>query len=89
MTDYTISYDPLWKTLIDKKLTKSELGKLVGLSKATVAKMGKNEIVTLDVIARICAELSCPISDVVEVLVTPATQLNPATQDGKAGRADG
>lgn len=65
--NYAISYDPLWKTLVDKRLTKSELTKATGLSKATMTKMGKNEIVTLDVIGRICVELRCPISDVVEI----------------------
>jgi len=85
MTDYTISYDPLWKTLIDKKMSKTELAKRVGLSKATVAKMGKNEIVTLDVIGRICAELQVPISDVVEILISPGSQV----ENGKAGQADG
>lgn len=88
--EYTISYDPLWKLLIDKKMSKTELTKAAGLSKATVAKMGKNESVTLEVIGRVCAELRCPISDVVEILITPATQANnPATQGGKAGKADG
>ena len=60
--NYTISYDPLWKTLIDKKLTKTELAKRIVLSKATMAKMGKNEMVTLDVIGRTCAELQISIS---------------------------
>lgn len=71
--NYTISYDPLWKTLIDKKLTKTELAKRIGLSKATMAKMGKNEMVTLDVIGRTCAELQISISDVVEI-----TTFNPS-----------
>ena len=70
---YTISYDPLWKTLIDKKLMKTELAKRIGLSKATMAKMGKNEIVTLDVIGRICAELRFLISDVVEITSSDLT----------------
>lgn len=71
--NYTISYDPLWKTLIDKKLTKTELAKRIGLSKATMAKMGKNEMVTLDVIGRTCAELQISISGVVEI-----TTFNPS-----------
>ena len=69
--DYVISYDPLWKKLVDLKLTKTELTKAAKLSKATVAKMGRGESVTLDVIGRICAELSCPISDVVEIRNLP------------------
>ena len=38
-----ISYDPLWKKLIDAKLTKTELAEKVGISRTTISKMGKNE----------------------------------------------
>jgi len=65
---FTISFDPLWKTLFDRKISKTELTKRTGLSKATIAKMGKNESVTLDVIGRICSELQVPIEDVVEII---------------------
>lgn len=63
-----ISYDPLWKKLIDAKLTKTELAKAVGISRTTVSKMGKNEPVGLDVILKICNHLDCGIEDVVEIL---------------------
>ena len=63
----TISYDPLWKKLIDLKLSKSDLAKKAGLSKATVAKMGKEEYVSLEVIVRICNALGCGIYDVIEL----------------------
>lgn len=62
-----ISYNPLWKKLIDLKLTKMDLVNRVGLSKATVAKMGKDEYVALDVIVRICNALNCEIYDVIEL----------------------
>ena len=64
---YSISFDPLWKTLIDQKMTKTELTTKTKLSKATIAKIGKNESVTLDVVGRICDALDCSISDVVEI----------------------
>ena len=63
----TISYDPLWKKLIDLKLSKSDLTKKTGLSKATVAKMGKEEYVSLEVVVRICNVLGCEIYDVIEL----------------------
>ena len=63
----TISYDPLWKKLIDLKLSKSDLTKKTGLSKATVAKMGKEEYVSLEVVVRICNALGCEIYDVIEL----------------------
>lgn len=62
-----ISYDPLWKTLVDKHMNKGELCEAAHLSKGTVTKMGKGESVTLDVIARICGTIHVPIQDVVEI----------------------
>lgn len=62
-----ISFDPLWKLLIDRKMSKNELAKVTGISKSTIAKMTNGESVTLEVVARICEELSCPVCDVVEI----------------------
>ena len=62
-----LSYDPLWKTLIDKKMTKGQLREAAQLSRTTITKMGKDESVTLDVILRICEALKCAVYDVVEV----------------------
>ena len=60
------SYNKLWKLLIDKKMTKSDLTKAVGISSSTMAKMGKDENVSLEVIDKICALLDCDINDVLE-----------------------
>lgn len=62
-----LSYDPLWKKLIDAKLTKTELAEKAGFSRATLAKMGKNEIVSLDVIVKICRALDCDVVDVLQI----------------------
>lgn len=61
-----ISFDPLWQTLKAKGMNKGDLQKLTGLSSTTIAKIGKNESVTLDVVDRICEALKVPIYDVVE-----------------------
>lgn len=63
-----ISYDPLWKKLIDAKLTKTELAEKSGISRTTITKMAKNEIVSLEVIQKICNTLDCDIIDVVSIL---------------------
>ncbi|MDP4086808.1 MAG: helix-turn-helix transcriptional regulator [Bacillota bacterium] len=60
------SYDPLWKLLIDKKMTKEQLRTKIGTSPATIAKMGKGENVSLEVLDRICKELDCKIEDVIK-----------------------
>ena len=62
-----ISYDKLWKTLIDKHMIKTQLRDQIGISNATLAKMGKNEPVNLKIIETICKELQCGIEDVVEI----------------------
>jgi DNA-binding Xre family transcriptional regulator len=64
-----ISYDRLWKTLIDKHMKKTELRDVIGISNATLAKMGKNEPVNLKIIESICKELECGIEDVVEIIL--------------------
>ena len=59
-------YNNLWKLLIDKHISKSELTKAIGISSSTMAKMGKGENVSLEVIDKICAYLDCDITDVLQ-----------------------
>ena len=63
----TISYDPLWKTLIDHHINRTELKEKAGLSKGTVTRMGKNESVTVEVLVKICNALDCDVNDVLEI----------------------
>ena len=58
------SYDKLWKLLIDKKMNKEELRKRIGMSSTTLARMGRDENISLEVISRICKELECDIGDI-------------------------
>jgi putative transcriptional regulator len=60
------TYKPLWKLLIDKDMTKKELMQKAGISKSTVDKMGRGEIVSLDIIDRICNYFNCSVEDVIE-----------------------
>lgn len=70
MMRYTmaISYNKLWKLLIDKGISKTELKAAVRMSPNTLAKLGKNETVSLDVLVRICEILHCDIGDIVELI---------------------
>ena len=63
-----VSYNKLWKLLIDKQMKKKDLGDAAGVSANTIAKMGKNELVSLEVLVRICRALNCDIGDIMEVL---------------------
>ena len=69
-----ISYNNLWKTLIDKGINKSELCKKVKISTSTMAKMTNGEPVNLSTLERICKELDCSIEDVVEIKNTEDIQ---------------
>ncbi len=62
-----VSYNKLWKLLIDKKMKKKELGEAAGISNSLIAKLGKNENVTVDVLVRICSALDCGLDDIVEL----------------------
>ncbi|MCD7826374.1 MAG: helix-turn-helix domain-containing protein [Clostridiaceae bacterium] len=62
-----ICYDRLWKTLIDKHMKKMDLKEQTGISNATLAKLGKNQPVNMEVIERICIKLECNIEDVIEI----------------------
>ena len=61
-----ISYNKLWKLLVDKDINKTQLREAVGISSGTLAKLSKNESVNLEVLARICFYLKCNIGDIVE-----------------------
>ncbi|QAT42750.1 helix-turn-helix domain-containing protein [Aminipila luticellarii] len=61
-----MSYNKLWKLLIDKQLKKSDLRTLAGISSSSLAKLGKDENVTTEVLVRICNALKCDVSDIME-----------------------
>ena len=61
-----VSYNKLWKLLIDKGMTKTELRLQTDMSTATLAKMSKNEVVSMDVMLRICKVLDCNVGDIMD-----------------------
>ena len=63
-----VSYKRLFKLMIDKKMRKKDLCELAGISTSTMSQMGRDEIVSLEVIDRICQKLNCNIEDVLEIL---------------------
>ena len=62
----SISYDKLWKLLIDKKMNRTELKETAGISFNVLAKLGKGETVSMESMQKICKALSCDIADVME-----------------------
>ena len=62
-----VTYNNLFKLLIDKGLNKTEFAREVGISSNTLAKLSKNELVSLEVLVRICRKLDCPLGDIVQI----------------------
>ena len=62
-----VSYNKLWKLLIDKGITKTEMRKAAGISTGVLAKMGKNETVSMDTLAKITTALNCGVDDIVDL----------------------
>ena len=60
------SYKPLLKLLVDKNMTKTQLREQLGISMATLAKISKNEYISMKVLDDICTLLNCKIEDIVE-----------------------
>lgn len=59
-----ISYNGLWKLMIDKNMYKKDLTEKLGISSATIAKMGKGESVSIEVLQKICEYMDCDIGDI-------------------------
>lgn len=60
------TFKPLWKLLIDRDIKRTELKAAIRLSPTTLAKMGRDEFVAMDVLDKICNHLNCRIEDIIE-----------------------
>lgn len=74
-----VNYNRLWKLMIDRKLMKKDLITMAGISTNAMAKMGKEENVSTEVLGKICAALNCRIEDIVEFV----------PEQGQVGEANG
>lgn len=63
----SVCYKKLWKLLIDKNMNKTELRTTTGITTTALAKLGRNENVNTEVLAKICKVLECDISDIMEI----------------------
>jgi transcriptional regulator, XRE family len=71
-----ISYNKLWKLLIDKGMTKTQMRLQADISTTTLAKLGKNETVSMDVLLKICKLLDCNVGDIMDVINEEASNGN-------------
>ena len=63
-----VCYKKLFKLLIDKGLKKTEIAKIAGFSQNTLARLSKNETVSMDIIIKICRALDCTVDDILDIL---------------------
>ena len=70
------NYNKLWKILIDKGLKRTDLRELAGISTTTLAKLGKNEYVSMECIEKICLSLNCDVGDIMSISVSLHTGEN-------------
>ena len=65
-----VSYNKLWKLLIDKKMKRIDLMEATGIGTSTLSKLGKDQYVSMEVLVKICKVLNCNIGDIVDVVKT-------------------
>ena len=71
-----VSYKPLWRLLVEREMSKSDLRKLAGIAPNTMTKMRRNEEVSMTVLNKICAALDVTYGDIIEYI-------QPITEEGK------
>ena len=64
----SVSYNKLWKLMIDKNINKTRLREEAGISSNAMAKLGRNESVRVDVLVKICNHLGCTMDDIMEII---------------------
>lgn len=62
-----VNYNKLWKMLIDKEMNRTQMRVKAGISKKTLAKLGKNENVNTEVLVKICKALECNVADIMDI----------------------
>lgn len=72
----SICYNKLWKLLIDKNMQKKDLREKAHITTNAIAKMGKNEHVSTEVLCKICGAMKCDIEDIVEIMEEEKNERN-------------
>ena len=74
-----VSYNKLWKMLIDKGMSRTQMRLKAGISTKALAKLGKNESVNIDILIKICSALECDITDIMEIVNIKSTSSESTT----------
>ena len=79
----SVSYKKLWKRLIDVNMNKTELRLATGASSATIARLTRNEVVSMDILMRICDTLNCNVGDIMDMIHEDSSGKNARAKRGK------
>lgn len=79
-----ISYNRLWKLLIDKGMNRQDLMRATGISPASIAKLGKGANITTDILLKICVALDCNLDDIMESVRDDADERFDNTRHGRS-----
>ena len=79
----SISYNKLWKILIDKKMSQAELRRATGIAPSTLTKLRKDEAVTLEILMKICDYLDCNVGDVIDFVKVEKIEPEPTKPEVK------
>ena len=83
MRSMSVSYNKLWKLLIDRNMKKKDLCVKAGISPASVTKMGRNGHVSTEILLKICTALNCGVEDIMEIVTG-----NPKSQNDEGDAKD-
>lgn len=75
-----LSYNRMWKLLVDKKMSKADLRKAAEIAPNTMTKLRRDEPVNLSILARICQELNCDFGDIIEYIREPDSETSSASE---------
>lgn len=78
-----VNYNKLWKLLIDKKMTKTDLSQKAKISSSTLAKIGKEEMVSAEVLTKICNALKCKTNEILDLVADKNEYEAPIPENGK------
>lgn len=76
-----LSYNRMWKLLVDKKMSKADLRKAAEIAPNTMTKLRRDEPVNLSILARICQELNCDFGDIIEYIREPDSDTTSASEN--------
>lgn len=76
-----LSYNRMWKLLVDKKMSKADLRKAAEIAPNTMTKLRRDEPVNLSILSRICQELNCDFGDIIEYIREPDSDITSASEN--------